>query len=110
LKTVCFSVEDSFESGDLSAWSASTTGGMTTSYTLDLAAGLTQVLVDGTYTYLYGVDRLAQFRLGGVDYFLGDALGSVRQLVDGNGAVTLAKSYQPYGELYSSTGSGVSGY
>jgi len=28
--------------------------GVTTNYTLDLNAGLTQVLADGTYTYLYG--------------------------------------------------------
>jgi RHS repeat-associated protein len=87
-----------------------TVNSVTTSYTLDLAAGLTQVLANGTQTYLYGVGRVAQYRLEGVDYFLGDALGSVRQLVDGNGAVTLAKSYQPYGEVYSSTGSGASNY
>ena len=37
-------------------------------------------------------------------YFLGDALGSVRQLVDENGSVTLTKSYEPYGELASSSG------
>ena len=37
-------------------------------------------------------------------YFLGDALGSVRQLVDENGSVTLTKTYEPYGELASSSG------
>jgi len=33
---------------------SSTANGITTNYTLDLAAGLTQVLQDNTYTYLYG--------------------------------------------------------
>ncbi len=36
-----------------------TVNGETTNYTLDLNAGLTQVLDDGTDTYLYGVDRIA---------------------------------------------------
>lgn len=40
----------------------------------------------------------------------GDALGSVRQLVDDSGMVTLSKSYQPYGQVMDSTGSGVSSY
>lgn len=39
---------------------------------------------------------------------LGDALGSVRHLTNGQGAVTLAKSYQPYGETLSSAGNGSS--
>ena len=42
------------------------------------------------------------------DYFLTDALGSVRQLTDASGAITLAKSYQPYGETLASAGSGTS--
>ncbi|NMC34951.1 MAG: RHS repeat-associated core domain-containing protein, partial [Veillonellaceae bacterium] len=40
----------------------------------------------------------------------GDALGSVRQLVDGSGAVTLAQSYEPYGEVMGSSGSGETAY
>jgi len=42
------------------------------------------------------------------EYFLGDALGSVRQLANSSGTVTLAKSYAPYGETRSSVGSGTS--
>ena len=61
-----------------------TVGITTTAYTLDLAAGLTQVLSDGTDTYLYGVGRIAQYGASGAQYFLGDALGSVRQLADAN--------------------------
>ncbi len=89
---------------------AQTVNSMTTNYTLDLASGLTQVLADGEQTYLYGNGRIAQYRAGGADYFLGDALGSVRQLVDADGEVTLAKNYEPYGELMDSAGSGGTSY
>jgi len=85
-------------------------GGITTTYTLDLNAGLTQVLADGTNTYLYGNGRIAQYAGTAPSYFLGDALGSVRQLANSSGAVTLAKSYQPYGSVLSSAGSGTSNY
>ncbi len=78
-------------------------------YTLDLNAGLTQVLSDGTNTYLYGNGRISQHATQ-TEYFLGDALGSVRQLADTAGAVTLTQSYSPYGETISSVGSGVSVY
>jgi len=40
------------------------------------------VLADSQQTHLYGNGRIAQYHAGGADYFLGDALGSVRQLVD----------------------------
>ena len=78
-------------------------------YTLDLNAGLTQVLDDGTNTYLYGNGRIAQTG-NTTEYFLGDALGSVRQLVNGNAEVTLTKSYDPYGDTIASNGSGQSVY
>ncbi|MEK7784491.1 MAG: hypothetical protein AAB658_03555, partial [Chloroflexota bacterium] len=81
-----------------------TVNGVTTTYTLDLNAGLTQVLADGTNTYLYGNGRIAQnSTANGKQYFLGDALGSVRQLVSANGAVTLTRSYEPYGSGLTST-------
>jgi len=90
-------------------------GSQVTTYTLDLAAGLTQVLAGGTYTYLYGQGRIAQQSGAtslGLQYFLGDAgrtvraSGSVRQLAGSTGSVALAKSYEPYGETLSSAGSG----
>ncbi len=34
--------------------------GQTTTYSLDLIASLTQILSDGTNTYLYGLGRIAQ--------------------------------------------------
>ena len=85
-----------------------TVNGMTTNYTLDLNAGLTQVLDDGTSAYVYGVGRIAQVQGTTTEYFLGDALGSVRQLTNPSGQVTLTKSYAPYGEVMSSNGSGSS--
>jgi hypothetical protein len=68
---------------------------VTTNYAIDIAAGLTQVLADDEHTYLYGVRRIAQHGATGPDYFLTDALGSVRQLADADGQVGLAQSYQP---------------
>ena len=81
-----------------------TVNGVTTTYTLDLNAGLTQVLTDGTNTYLYGNTRIAQSTTSGMQYFAGDALGSVRQLTNSSGVVALTRSYEPYGTVLSSAG------
>ena len=70
---------------------------------------MTQVLSDGTNTYLYGNGRISQHATQ-TEYFLGDALGSVRQLANSAGAVTLTQSYSPYGETIASTGSSTSAY
>ncbi len=86
-----------------------TENGVVTTYQLDLAAGLTQVLSDGTNTYLYGINRIGEEGLTW-DYYLGDALGSVRQLTDGNAQVVLGQTYEPYGEVLSSAGDGESSY
>jgi len=75
-----------------------------TTYTLDLAAGLSQVLADGTNTYLYGLGRIAQQGPETTQYFLADALGSVRQLATSTGNLNLAQTYNPFGELNSTTG------
>jgi RHS repeat-associated protein len=87
-----------------------TVDGVTTNYTLDLNSGLTQVLADGTNTYLYGRSRLAEYSAAGTAYDLADALGSVRQLADAAGQVTLARAYRPYGETLSSNGAGATSY
>jgi RHS repeat-associated protein len=84
--------------------------GVTTSYVLDLNAGLTQVLSDGTNAYLYGLNRIGEQQPGGFVYHLPDALGSVRQLTNASGAVTLARSYEPYGSVRGSAGGGASAY
>ena len=47
---------------------------------------------------------MAQYGASGAAYYLSDALGSVRQLMNASGEVTLAKNYEPYGEVLSSAG------
>ena len=89
-------------------------------YTLDLnpstgsgqASGLTQVLSDGTNVYTYGLGRISQQSGSTPEYFLGDALGSVRQLTNNAGEVTFAKSYDPqgYGVVTQASGEGQSLY
>ena len=86
-----------------------TVNGVTTTYVLDLNSGLTQVLSDGTDTYLYGLSRIGEEDTAW-GYFLGDALGSVRQLTDGSGNVSLAQTFEPYGEVWASIGTGSSSY
>lgn len=80
----------------------------------DIAGGLPQVLAEtsgGQMTlYVYGVARLAQVKGSDGEWFLGDALGSVRQLAADDGAVVLARDYDPYGQLLSESGAGSSGY
>ncbi len=70
-----------------------------TTYAVDIAGGLTQVLSDGTNTYLYGAGRITQQHGSVTEYYLADALGSVRQLANSGGEVVLARAYDPYGNL-----------
>jgi hypothetical protein len=46
-----------------------TANGSTTTFSMDLNTGLTQALSDGTYTYLYGNDRIAQVDTGGTHWW-----------------------------------------
>ena len=69
-----------------------TVNSVTTGDTLDLNAGLVQVLSDGSITYLYGNARILQDCGTCKETFLTDALGSVRQLVDASGTVILGRS------------------
>ena len=55
------------------------------------------------YLYAFGTRPLAQ-NTTVWEYLLPDALGSVRQIADANGNVTLAKSYEPYGTVLTSNG------
>jgi RHS repeat-associated protein len=63
------------------------------------------------YVYALGTRPLAQYGTAW-EYLLADALGSVRQIVDGSGNVTLAELYEPYGSVLSSNGtaSSIFGY
>jgi YD repeat-containing protein len=75
-----------------------------TTYTQDLAVPLPVVLQSKTganamqYVYALGTRPLAQYG-SAWEYLLADALGSVRQIVDANGNVTLAESYAPATQL-----------
>jgi RHS repeat-associated protein len=66
-------------------------------------------LDDGENSYVYGLGRISQTDTD-TEYFLSDALGSVRQLTNTAGEITLAKSYNPYGEVTHTAGSGQSMY
>jgi RHS repeat-associated protein len=91
---------------------------VTTTYTLDLNAGLTQVLSatdsqqpnPSATTYLYGPTRIGEQQPAGFAYHLPDALGSVRQLANASGAVTLTRSYEPFGSTLSSAGVGTTAF
>jgi hypothetical protein len=74
-----------------------------------LNTGLTQILSDETNTYLYGTGRIAQVNTT-TEYFLGDALGSIRQLTDASGDITLANAYDPYETLAQTAGSAHTSY
>jgi RHS repeat-associated protein len=64
------------------------------------------------YVYALGTRPLAQYSNDVPEYLLADALGSVRQIVDGSGNVTLAESHEPYGSVLMSNGtaSSIFGY
>ena len=84
--------------------------GAPTTYALDINTSLPEVLSDGQSTYIYGLDNIAQTNAQGMQYFLGDALNSTRQLTDASGGVTLSQSYDPFGNVINSTGTGQSVY
>lgn len=81
-----------------------TVNGMPTSYWLDINSGLTQVLEDEANTYLYGMGRIGEEQPSGWQFYLGDALGSVRQLVDVSNGVGAGMAYEPFGDDLVSTG------
>jgi len=76
---------------------AQTTGSGTISYTQDLASPLSQILGDGTNQYVYGADRLFGVASSTRTWYLGDALGSVRQTVDDTGVVQQTQRYDAWG-------------
>lgn len=87
-----------------------TVNGVAEQYSLDLAAGLTQVLADDSSTYLYGVGRIGQQGMGGLQYHLGDALASVRQVTDTGAGVRFARAFEPFGDPLLSAGANPTAY
>jgi RHS repeat-associated protein len=94
---------------------AQTVGGVTTEYVLDVGGGLPEVIVATTggastrYVQVQG-QVLAQQDSGAWAYVLLDHLGSVRQLVGSDGRVDLAQSFDPFGVLFETSGSGESDF
>jgi RHS repeat-associated protein len=90
-----------------------TVASTTTEYVLDVAGGLPEVIVATTggastrYVQIQG-QILAQYDSGTWAYVAPDALGSVRQLADTDGHVTLAQHYDPFGNLLETSGLGTS--
>jgi RHS repeat-associated protein len=59
---------------------------------------------------LYGLGRIAERQGAASEYYLGDALGSVRQLTNDGGTVTLARNYEPFGRTSQSIGTAQTDY
>lgn len=83
-----------------------TTGSVTTSYVDDYIAGLTQMLDDGTNTFLYGAECIAQYNtnLSTMEYFGTDRLGSERQIYDDAGTAIADHRFDPFGNTISQSG------
>ena len=76
----------------------------TTTYALDLAVGLTQVLGDGSSNYTYGLRRIGEEQDGAWQYPLGETLGSARQLTDTTASVSMAQNFEPFGAPMTTAG------
>jgi RHS repeat-associated protein len=87
-----------------------TIDGLATSYVVDLNAPVTQVISDSTNAYLYGLGRIGEEQPNGWQYHLSDALTSVRQLSNSDGAITSVNSFEPYGDILNSAGDSASIY
>ncbi len=85
-----------------------TVGTTTTTYVIDTATPLTMVLSEttgGVTTYYWqGLDLLGQSDGTNAKYLEYDGLGSVRQVTDGAGTLQYTGTFDPYGNLYSSSG------
>ncbi len=84
------------------------TSGVTTRYTQDLAAPLSQVLqikvgAAAPTDYLYGLNRLASLNSGVKTWYVADALGSVRRTVTNAGVPLGIINYDPWGTPESGT-------
>ena len=85
---------------------------VTTTYTADpLRPGRVLVAADGTTArrYLYGQGPIGEFD-GEWSYHLTDGGGSLRQVADAGGTLTLVRAYKPFGAILEEAGSGASAY
>lgn len=82
-----------------------TVGGNTTSYLWDRESRLPLLVGDGTNWYLHADNLIAEVdNANAAKYHLNDALGSVRGLADGAGALAGNADYDVFGAVRASTG------
>jgi RHS repeat-associated protein len=74
-----------------------TVDGSAKSYLVDTRNGLPTLVDDGSKAYLHADGVLSEVGTGGATQLLGDALGSVRGLADGNGSLVGTRSYEAFG-------------
>jgi RHS repeat-associated protein len=79
-----------------------------TQFVWDLAAPLPLLLKDGATSYIYGPGDAPVEQVNGSStlYFLHDRLGSTRAVTDSSGAIQATYTFQPFGQLASSTNPG----
>jgi hypothetical protein len=65
--------------------------------------------MDNENIYIYGLGRISQTNAI-TEYFLTDALGSVRQLTNPVGDITLVNAYEPYGTVTHTAGDSQTSY
>jgi RHS repeat-associated protein len=81
-------------------------GGASASYILSDDGIDSQVLSDGSASFVHGASGLVSENRGGTSKFYhADALGSVKALTDGSGSVTDSRSTDAFGMLVTSSGS-----
>ena len=73
----------------------------TTRYVQDLASPLSQILSDGTSTYVYGQERLFSLTGSTRSWYATDALGSVRRTLPDSGTAGSVVNYDPWGQVQS---------
>jgi RHS repeat-associated protein len=89
---------------------SSSSGGQTVNYLVSANGALPNVVAEYDSQgneiayYTYGEQLISQSRGGTASYYLYDATGSTRQLVNAAGTVTDTYTYDPYGNLLNETG------
>ena len=81
-------------------------GGVTTTFTWDVARSIPQVLDDGDLRYIYGLGRIGQVDDNELThYYLNDGLGSTMALTNASKTVVNDYEYEVFGAVSASSGS-----